>query len=64
MPHLIEAGGALSDAGVTVAFRGGLPLTAPDGLRGTACVGSVRYGMDPAAARRAMTTNAARGRGS
>ena len=49
----------LADAGVDVAFRGGLPQSAPDALRITASL-AVRYGMDPAAARRAMTITPAK----
>ncbi|MHC4406569.1 MAG: amidohydrolase family protein, partial [Planctomycetota bacterium] len=44
----------LSEAGVEVAFRGGFPEAAPDALRVTAAL-AVRHGMDPDAARRAMT---------
>jgi hypothetical protein len=45
---------ALADSGVEVAFRGGYPETDVRGLRITAAL-AVRHGMDPAAARRAMT---------
>ncbi|MFV1967599.1 MAG: amidohydrolase family protein [Pirellulaceae bacterium] len=46
---------ALADAGIDVAFRGGFPEATPEALRMTAAL-AVRHGMDPAAARRAMTT--------
>ncbi len=45
---------ALAESGVEVAFRGGLPQSAPDAMRITAAL-AVRHGMDPAAARRAIT---------
>ncbi len=45
---------ALSDAGVKVAFSGGLPQAPSDSLRITAAL-AVRHGMDAAAARRAIT---------
>jgi len=45
---------ALSDAGVEVAFSGGFPRASADSLRITAAL-AVRHGMDPAAARRAIT---------
>jgi len=50
---------ALADAGVEVAFCGGLPELPAAGLRITAAL-AVRQGMNPAAARRAMTINPAR----
>jgi imidazolonepropionase-like amidohydrolase len=46
---------ALSQAGLEVAFRAGLPLAHPHGSRLTAAL-AVRHGMDPAAARRALTS--------
>ncbi len=49
---------ALSRQGIEVAFRGGLPESAPQALRITAAL-AVRHGMDPAAARRAITIAAA-----
>lgn len=45
---------ALSEAGVEVAFSGGFPQASRDSLRITAAM-AVRHGMDPAAARRAIT---------
>lgn len=57
-PHVLAGAGVLSDAGVDVAFRGGLPAGSPDRIRTTAAL-AVRYGMDPAVARRAMTSTAA-----
>ena len=39
---------------IDVAFRGGFPESPPEALRITAAL-AVRYGMEPAAARRAMT---------
>ncbi|OHB67230.1 MAG: hypothetical protein A2V70_00540 [Planctomycetes bacterium RBG_13_63_9] len=45
---------ALAEAGVEVAFRGGYPQSPPEGLRISAAL-AVRHGMDPAAARRAIT---------
>ncbi|MBN1851555.1 MAG: amidohydrolase family protein [Pirellulales bacterium] len=51
--------GLLSKNGVDVAFRGGFPNAPPEGLRITAAL-AVRFGMDPAAARRAMTVIPAR----
>jgi imidazolonepropionase-like amidohydrolase len=45
---------ALAESGVEVAIRGGLPGSAPEALRMTAAL-AVRHGMDPAAARRAIT---------
>lgn len=45
---------ALAEGGLEVAFRGGFPQTPPAGLRTTAAL-AVRHGMDPAAARCAIT---------
>jgi imidazolonepropionase-like amidohydrolase len=45
---------ALAKAGIEVAFRGGFPKATPDALRLSAAL-AVRHGMDPAAARRAIT---------
>lgn len=50
--------GLLAKAGVNVGFHGSLPAREPESLRTTAAL-AVRYGMDPAAARRAMTSTAA-----
>lgn len=55
---LLRAGGILDRAGVKVAFRGGLPVASRHALRATAYL-AVRHGMDPAAARRALTLHAA-----
>ena len=49
----------LSKAKIEVAFAGGIPKTTPETLRITAAI-AIRYGMDTAAARRAMTINPAR----
>ena len=46
---------ALSEAGVEIAFRAGFPQAAPEALRLSAAL-AVRHGMDPAAARRAITS--------
>ena len=53
---------ALAESGLEVAFRGGLPESAPDALRITAAL-AVRHGMDPAAARRAITVAPAKAAG-
>jgi len=45
---------ALARSKVDVAFRGGFPESPPEALRITAAL-AVRYGMEPATARRAMT---------
>ena len=45
---------ALARRGAEVAFRGGFPESPPEGLRITAAL-AVRHGMEPAAARRAIT---------
>ena len=59
MPQrVLGAAGALSVAGVAVAFAGDIPRHNVDSLRVTGAL-AVRYGMDPAAARRAMTGAAA-----
>ena len=50
---------SLAKAGCEVAFCGGLPALEPDALRVSAAL-AVRYGLDPAAARRGLTINAAR----
>ncbi len=52
--RVILGAAALANSGVEVAFRGGLPQSAPDAMRITAAL-AVRHGMDPAAARRAIT---------
>lgn len=57
--HVLAAAGALSNAGVEVAFRGGMPAGSPNRIRMTAAL-AARYGMDPAAARQAMTSVAAK----
>lgn len=49
---------ALSRAGLEVVFSGGFPKGSPESLRITAAL-AVRHGLDPAAARRAMTTGPA-----
>lgn len=49
----------LDQAGLEVAFAGRMPMVEPAGLRVTAAL-AVRYGLDPAQARRGMTRNAAR----
>ncbi len=50
---------ALADAGVEMAFRAGYPAQHPHALRLTAAL-AVRHGLDPAAARRALTIGPAR----
>ncbi len=55
---LLRTGGILDQAGVKVAFSGGLPAASRHSARVTAAL-AVRYGMDPAAARRALTVHAA-----
>ena len=57
-PRTLATAGVLSAAGVPIAFAGNAPTHPAGGLRLTAAL-AVRYGMDPAAARRAMTTTAA-----
>lgn len=54
----LRAAGALDRAGVKVAFSSGLPVASRHSPRVTAAL-AVRYGMDPAAARRALTVHAA-----
>jgi imidazolonepropionase-like amidohydrolase len=56
--RVLVGAAALADAGATVAFRGGLPAAAPDRLRLTAAL-AVAHGLDPAAARRGLTSSAA-----
>lgn len=51
--------GMLASKGVTVGFIGDLPAREPESLRTTAAL-AVRNGMDAAAARRALTSDAAR----
>ncbi len=53
-PRTLATAGAFSAAGVPVAFAGDMPRHSGDALRLTAAL-AVRYGMDPAAARLAMT---------
>jgi hypothetical protein len=57
--RVILGAAALANEGIEVAFRGGYPESAPDALRITAAL-AVRYGMDPAAARRALTVGPAK----
>ncbi len=52
--RILLGAAALSDAGVEVAFSGSFPRASVDSLRITAAL-AVRHGMDPAAARRAIT---------
>lgn len=58
-PEVLAGAGALSRRGVDVAFSAGMPDNDPAGLRLTASL-AVRYGMDAAAARRGMTSSAAK----
>jgi len=58
-PRVLAFAGALSDRGVPVALAGQMPERGRDSLRMTAAL-AVRYGMDPAAARNAITAVAAR----
>jgi len=60
--RLLAGPGRLAQAGCEVAFSGGLPFLEPDALRLSAAL-AVRYGLDPAAARRGLTINAARAAG-
>ena len=53
---------ALASSGAELAFRGGLPQSPRDALRITAAL-AVRHGMDPAAARRAITVVPAKAAG-
>lgn len=55
----LMAPGLLDAAGGEVAFASGSPVGDPHQLRATAAL-AVRHGMDPAAARRALTVTAAR----
>jgi imidazolonepropionase-like amidohydrolase len=48
----------LAEAGIQPVFQGGFPATAPETLRISAAI-ATRCGLDPAAARRAMTSAAA-----
>jgi len=57
-PHHLATAAALTASGVPVAFAANLPERPPESLRVTAAL-AVRYGMDAAAARRAMTVNPA-----
>ena len=60
--RILLGAAALAESGVEVAFRGGLPQSAPDAMRITAAL-AVRHGMDPAAARRAITIAPAKAAG-
>lgn len=60
--RLLSGPAMAGKAGCEVAFRGGLPFLEADALRVTAAL-AVRYGLDPAAARRGLTINAARAAG-
>lgn len=60
--RLLAGPGRLGKAGCEVAFSGGLPFWEADALRVSAAL-AVRYGLDPAAARRGLTINAARAAG-
>ncbi len=55
----LRGASALARAGFELALRGDMPIAGPDSLRGSARR-AVAHGLDPAAARRAMTINAAR----
>ncbi|MFK7962264.1 MAG: amidohydrolase family protein [Phycisphaerales bacterium] len=57
--RLLMGADALDAAGVPIAFAGGLPNNSPDQLRMTAAI-AVRAGVDPDAARRGLTSTAAR----
>lgn len=57
--RLLAGPASLGKAGCEVAFCGGLPMLEADALRVSAAL-AVRYGLDPAAARRGLTINAAR----
>jgi imidazolonepropionase-like amidohydrolase len=54
----LKAPGLIAKAGVRVAFRGALPAASRHSLRLTAAL-AARHGMEPAAARRALTAAAA-----
>lgn len=58
-PRTLAAAGALSDAGVAVAFAGRMPVEGGHALRTTAAL-AVRYGMGAPRARQAMTVSAAK----
>ena len=58
-PRVLALTGALAGRGVPVALAGQMPERGRDSLRLTAAL-AVRYGMDPAAARRAITAVAAK----
>lgn len=60
--RVLSGPGRLGKAGCEVAFSGGLPFWEADALRVSAAL-AVRYGLDPAAARRGLTINAARAAG-
>ncbi len=60
--RLLAGPARLAAAGCEIAFCGGLPGWEPDALRVGAAL-AVRYGLDPAAARRGLTINAARAAG-
>ncbi len=60
--RLLSGPAIAGKAGCEVAFRGGLPFLEADALRVSAAL-AVRYGLDPAAARRGLTINAARAAG-
>lgn len=60
--RLLVGPARLASAGCEVAFCGGLPFLEADALRLSAAL-AVRYGLDPAAARRGLTINAARAAG-
>jgi imidazolonepropionase-like amidohydrolase len=53
-PRVLQGAAALSQSGVEVAFCGRVPQFSADSLRITAAL-AVRYGMEPSAARRAIT---------
>jgi imidazolonepropionase-like amidohydrolase len=61
-PRTLAMAGVLEEAGVEVAFAGRMPIEGGHSLRQTASL-AVRYGMDPAKARQAMTINAAKAAG-
>ncbi|NOG55598.1 MAG: amidohydrolase family protein [Planctomycetes bacterium] len=54
-PGQLYGPAALSQSGVEIAFAGQMPVAAPDSLRISAAL-AARYGMDAAAARRAITS--------
>lgn len=58
----LSMAGVLATAGVEVALAGRMPIEGGHSLRQTAAL-AVRYGMDPAKARQAMTINAAKAAG-